>query len=303
MSFVATDIDIVNLPERARRAPSEGCNSGAPLPLSGGAMGKSYLARLRKRLVAALGAGFSGGLPPRDAELMRDAASRVCAVAKAMPLLTLGAHFRAFGQLRPPRPALRWPRTATRHAAGPPRHSFSRRALSVRAWLPCRSPCARITSFVPPSLVLFCKQALERSGRSHGHGSVLRLLLHRLVHLRTRGPGASRQPIEEEEYNTRGSVCAIYPPPSSPQKRAWCVHSPLIRPSAPCRARPPPSLQLFMYTILNSGGEWYLGVSKEDAPAAAHACLIAAGVYGLYLVYCGLKLGKAPKAVKDDEEA
>jgi hypothetical protein len=58
-----------------------------------------------------------------------------------------------------------------------------------------------------------------------------------------------------------------------------------------------------MYTILNSGGEWYLGVSKEDAPAAAHACLIAAGVYGLYLVYCGLKLGKAPKAVKDDEEA
>lgn len=87
MSFVATDIDIVNLPERACGAPSEGCDSGAPLPLSGGAMGKSYLAWLRKRLVAALGAGFSGGLPPRDAELMRDAASRAvcCRKGNASP--------------------------------------------------------------------------------------------------------------------------------------------------------------------------------------------------------------------------
>jgi hypothetical protein len=183
----------------------------------------------------------------------------------------------------------------------PPLALSPRAILSVWLLVPLSTP--QNNKFPPSIHVVVAKQALERSGRSHGHGSVLRLLLHRLVHLRTRGPGASRQPIEEEEYNTRGSVCAIYPPPSSPQKRAWCVHSPLIRPSAPCRARPPPSLQLFMYTILNSGGEWYLGVSKEDAPAAAHACLIAAGVYGLYLVYCGLKLGKAPKAVKDDEEA
>ena len=49
---------------------------------------------------------------------------------------------------------------------------------------------------------------------------------------------------------------------------------------------------LFMYGILQSGGEWYLGVSEEDAPAAASACLVAAGIYLLYLIYCGLKLGK-----------
>lgn len=50
---------------------------------------------------------------------------------------------------------------------------------------------------------------------------------------------------------------------------------------------------LFMYGILQSGGEWYLGVSAEDAPAAASACLVAAGIYFIYLVYCGLKLTKA----------
>lgn len=57
-----------------------------------------------------------------------------------------------------------------------------------------------------------------------------------------------------------------------------------------------------MYTVLNSGGEWYLGVSKEDAPAAASACLLAAGIYGMYLVYCGLKLGKASAPPKDDDD-
>ena len=50
---------------------------------------------------------------------------------------------------------------------------------------------------------------------------------------------------------------------------------------------------LFMYGILTSGGEWYLGVSEEDAPAAASACLVAAGIYLVYLIYCGLKLGKS----------
>ena len=50
---------------------------------------------------------------------------------------------------------------------------------------------------------------------------------------------------------------------------------------------------LFMYGILKSGGEWYLGVSEEDTPAAASACLVAAGIYLLYLMYCGSKLMKA----------
>ena len=60
---------------------------------------------------------------------------------------------------------------------------------------------------------------------------------------------------------------------------------------------------LFMYGILSSGGEWFLGVSKEDAPAAASACLVAAGVYGIYLVFCGMKLMKpAPTKTKISDE-
>lgn len=53
-----------------------------------------------------------------------------------------------------------------------------------------------------------------------------------------------------------------------------------------------------MYGVLSNGGEWFLGVGPEDAPAAASACLVAAGIYGLYLVYCGMKLMKPPSESK-----
>lgn len=60
---------------------------------------------------------------------------------------------------------------------------------------------------------------------------------------------------------------------------------------------------LFLYGVLTSGGEWYLGVSHEDAPAAASACMVAAGIYGLYLIYCGMKLMKpAPTSTKIKED-
>ena len=49
----------------------------------------------------------------------------------------------------------------------------------------------------------------------------------------------------------------------------------------------------FMFLILKSGGEWYLGVSEHDADAAASACLVAALIYLIYLIYCGTKLSKA----------
>ena len=49
---------------------------------------------------------------------------------------------------------------------------------------------------------------------------------------------------------------------------------------------------MFMYGILVSGGEWYLGVSAEEALAAANACLVASAIYAIYLIYCELKLGK-----------
>ena len=62
---------------------------------------------------------------------------------------------------------------------------------------------------------------------------------------------------------------------------------------------------LFMYAVLTNGGEWYLGISEHEAPAAASACLVAAAVYGVYLIYCGSKLSAlvaAPKAKVGDEE-
>ena len=48
-----------------------------------------------------------------------------------------------------------------------------------------------------------------------------------------------------------------------------------------------------MYGILVSGGEWFLGVPEESAPAAAPACLVAAGIYGSYLVFCMLRMAKS----------
>ena len=63
---------------------------------------------------------------------------------------------------------------------------------------------------------------------------------------------------------------------------------------------------LFMYTILTNGGEWYLGVTEKEAPAAASACLIAAGIYLVYLLYCGMKLTKSsamPKEKVADDDA
>jgi hypothetical protein len=104
--------------------------------------------------------------------------------------------------------------------------------------------------------------------------------------------------------HTQHAFCKGQSSSSASPKVCLCAPAHVCpRSLSPPPAAPLASLQLFMYTILNTGGELYLGVSKEDAPAAASACLIAAGVYGVYLVYCGLKLGKAPKAVKDDEEA
>ena len=61
-----------------------------------------------------------------------------------------------------------------------------------------------------------------------------------------------------------------------------------------------------MWLILSRGGEWYLGVSEEDAPSAASACMIAAVIYAVYLFWCMSKLSKAsvegPTKVSDDDE-
>jgi len=59
-----------------------------------------------------------------------------------------------------------------------------------------------------------------------------------------------------------------------------------------------------MGIVLNSGGQWYMGVADEDAAAAAASCYIAAVVYGLYVALCGCRIMKANARGKmqlDDE--
>ena len=56
---------------------------------------------------------------------------------------------------------------------------------------------------------------------------------------------------------------------------------------------------LIFYTILQNGGAWYLGVSREEAPHAANACLIAALIYLVYLIYCGMKIMKTNTLPRD----
>ena len=60
-----------------------------------------------------------------------------------------------------------------------------------------------------------------------------------------------------------------------------------------------------MGALLVSGGEWFLGVSEEQAPAAATACFLGASIYGVYLAVCGMRLkalSKGGSEQLDDEE-
>lgn len=104
-----------------------------------------------------------------------------------------------------------------------------------------------------------------------------------------------------------GVICFWHCRTGSPLAIASVCHHMLVKLFRTACSYPPLcDSQLFMYGILTSGGEWFLGVSKEDAPAAASACLVASGVYGLYLVFCGLKLMKPPvdnsKKLHDEED-
>ena len=60
-----------------------------------------------------------------------------------------------------------------------------------------------------------------------------------------------------------------------------------------CGTRRHPARQAIMGVILNSGGAWYLGVKEEDAGTAAASCYLAAAVYGIYMIMCGLRIVKA----------
>jgi len=51
-----------------------------------------------------------------------------------------------------------------------------------------------------------------------------------------------------------------------------------------------PYLQIFMGYLLSSGNNWFMGVSDEGAASAATACFISAGIYVLYLLFCGMKV-------------
>ena len=50
--------------------------------------------------------------------------------------------------------------------------------------------------------------------------------------------------------------------------------------------------------VLSNGGQWYLGVADDQREGAATACYLAALIYGLYLVLCGLRIYWASKRVK-----
>ena len=53
-----------------------------------------------------------------------------------------------------------------------------------------------------------------------------------------------------------------------------------------------------MGTVLQSGGEWFLGVGPEQAQSSSAACFVAAGIYGIYLLWCGSKVMKASAKAK-----
>ena len=83
---------------------------------------------------------------------------------------------------------------------------------------------------------------------------------------------------------------------------AHCPHSPshpdslsdpLVRHETACGTRRHPARQAIMGVILNSGGAWYLGVKEEDAGTAAASCYLAAAVYCIYMIMCGLRIVKA----------
>ena len=52
----------------------------------------------------------------------------------------------------------------------------------------------------------------------------------------------------------------------------------------------PPQIGFGM--VLNSGGNWYLNVSNENAKSAAHGCFFAAFLYAGYVAFCGLRVCK-----------
>ncbi|KAL1527812.1 hypothetical protein AB1Y20_009195 [Prymnesium parvum] len=61
---------------------------------------------------------------------------------------------------------------------------------------------------------------------------------------------------------------------------------------------------LFMGTLLKMHGEWFLGLTAEQAVPASTACYLGAMIYGVYLLVCGLRLKKLLKKnlEKLDEE-
>ena len=54
--------------------------------------------------------------------------------------------------------------------------------------------------------------------------------------------------------------------------------------------------------ILSSGNNWFLGVSDEGASAAATACYLSAGIYLLYLIFCGMKVVSWNRKTGDAQE-
>ncbi|KAL1498444.1 hypothetical protein AB1Y20_013769 [Prymnesium parvum] len=53
--------------------------------------------------------------------------------------------------------------------------------------------------------------------------------------------------------------------------------------------------------VLQAGGNWYLGVSEENAKGAAQGCFVGAGIYAAYIVLCGYRVCKLARKKPDRE--
>ena len=193
---------------------------------------------------------------------------------------TLGAVFIGAGPPLPPPPA---PPTATKCT---PESLHTQRCCLTKFDTASSPPRQTLTPLWSRSR--FQTASWQRLGQ-HGRQHVLHVLLHGPVGVWGGLLGALRSPLAHLALK-RTDLAHCPHSPSHPDS----LSDPLTRRTKTAfGARRHPARQAIMGVILNSGGAWYLGVKEEDAGTAAASCYIAAAVYGIYMVMCGLRIMKA----------
>ena len=192
---------------------------------------------------------------------------------------TLGAVFVGAGPPWPPPPA---PPTATKCT---PESLHTQRCCLTKFDVASSPPRRTLTPLWSRSR--FQTASWQRLGQ-HGRQHVLHVLLHGPVGVWRGLLGALRSPLALLAQTHRSRAL-----PTRRATRTLCrTHSHTSHQTA-CGTRRHPARQAIMGVILNSGGAWYLGVKEEDAGTAAASCYLAAAVYGIYMIMCGLRIVKA----------